>query len=583
MYQGARNVYCRYKDIKSVELVYDLNEKPLLFLDLGLVFPGMIIWEDSGSGEAHPLHAGLEFYGERKLAREDVVGREFRVPFGVSFATEPARKGPQISLEGMETQLVGGTMLHDGGTYRLWYPTTEPEGFVSAATKETSSRRGFDLGHLGNVLRYAESDNGVDWRLPQMEHVRLDGAPSNIVYGSMNEPEIGYGGGSVFVDPSAEADSRYKVMFTGRMSPRRQMEFAKATGQQVDPMSLMTGIPPEVAYSQGEAFAAQFEALASGGLPDSPELLPDAGGQVLFGAVSPDGLSWRTLPDPIMLFMAESNNAYYDAEREACVTYIRLWHVAQRRAIGKSVSKDFSRWPFPRALLVPELRDPISTDFYTNAHSLYPGHEDVHLCFVARYRRGGDDCSDISVAISLDGEIFNFPLGGAVISQEAWEWGPTAEPGAGFIIPMTALVPFGMDQMGLVYGGSNVAHKWPRTVEVEHFSRWALWDRERLVGLTAPEHGEFVTAGLILHGPQVFVNARTEMSGRIQAELLDSMGEVLPGYSFEESVPIVGDHNRALLKWRGDTDLARWVGKKIYLRFRMIQAKLYSLTAQASS
>ena len=247
------------------------------------------------------------------------------------------------------------------------------------------------------------------------------------------------------------------------------------------------------------------------------------------------------------------------------------------------MSRDFSTWPFPRALLVPELRDPISTDFYTNAHSLYPGHEDVHLCFVARYRRGGDDCSDISVAVSLDGEIFNFPPGGAVISQEAWEWGPTAEPGAGFIIPMTALVPFGKDQMGLVYGGSSVAHKWPRTVEVEHFSRGALWDRERLVGLTAPEHGEFVTAGLILHGPHVFVNARTEMSGRIQAELLDSMGEVLPGYSFEESIPIVGDHNRALLKWGGDSDLARWVGKKIYLRFRMIQAKLYSFTAQASS
>jgi len=118
---------------------------------------------------------------------------------------------------------------------------------------------------------------------------------------------------------------------------------------------------------------------------------------------------------------------------------------------------------------------------------------------------------------------------------------------------------------------------------VEHFSRWALWDRKRLVGLEAEAHGEFVTAGLILLGPHVLINARTEMSGRIQAELLDSMGEVLPGYSFEESNPIVGDYNRAPLTWRGGSDLAHLVGKKVYLRFRMIQARLYSMTAEDSS
>ena len=226
------------------------------------------------------------------------------------------------------------------------------------------------------------------------------------------------------------------------------------------------------------------------------------------------------------------------------------------------------------------MRDPLSTDFYTNAHSLYPGHEDVHLCFVARYRRGGDDCSDISVAVSLDGDIFNFPPGGPVITQEDWEWGPTAEPGAGFIIPMTALTPFGNDQIGLVYGGSSVAHKWPRTVEVEHFSRWALWDKERLVSLAAEEHGEFVSAGLILHGSQVFINARTEMSGRIVAELLDAMGETVPGFTFDDCDPVIGDHSRALLSWRGRSNLSEQIGKKIFLRFRMTRANLFSLSAE---
>ena len=579
MYQGARNVYCRYKDIKGVELIYDLTEKPLLFLDLGLVFPGMIIWEDQKSGEAHPLHAGPEYYGERRLAKEDVTGREFRVPHGLAFAVEPAQRGPQTRLEGLETQLVGGTVIYDAGVYRLWYPTAEPEGFVSAATETTSSRSGFDLGHLGNVLRYAESEDGVTWRQPQMDHFLIDGGRTNIVYGSMAEPEIGYGGGSVFVDPSADASARYKVMFTGRMSPRRQLAYAQLTGRQLDPMALMTGIPPEIAYSQGEAFARKFETLAAGQLPDAPDLLPDAGGQVLFGAVSPDGLRWTTLPDPIMLFMAEFNSAYYDIEKQSYVTYIRLWHTAQRRAIGKAETKNFADWPFPSPTLVPELRDPLSTDFYTNAHSLYPGHEDIHLCFVAKYRRGGDDCSDISLAVSLDGDIFNFPPGGPVITQEDWEWGPDARPGAGFIIPMSGMTQFGSEHIGLLYGGSNIAHKWPRTVQTEHFTRWALWEKERLVSLTAADYGEFVSAGLILTKPNIFINATTEMSGRIMVELLDAMGEPVAGYRFEDCEPIIGNHKRAVLSWRGNDNLLAHVGKKIYLRFRMSRAKLFSLSS----
>ncbi len=43
MYQGARNVYCRYPATKEVEMVYDLGARHLLFLDAGLIFPGKII------------------------------------------------------------------------------------------------------------------------------------------------------------------------------------------------------------------------------------------------------------------------------------------------------------------------------------------------------------------------------------------------------------------------------------------------------------------------------------------------------------------------------------------------------------
>ena len=53
MYQGARNVYCRYPATKEVEMVYDLGARHLLFLDAGLIFPGKIIWSEP-DGTPHP-------------------------------------------------------------------------------------------------------------------------------------------------------------------------------------------------------------------------------------------------------------------------------------------------------------------------------------------------------------------------------------------------------------------------------------------------------------------------------------------------------------------------------------------------
>jgi hypothetical protein len=281
-----------------------------------------------------------------------------------------------------------------------------------------------------------------------------------------------------------------------------------------------------------------------------------------------------------MWFMTEFQNAFYDREKAAYVTYSRLWHVAQRRTIGKAETNDFTDWPLPKPVLMPGLNESLTVDYYTNAHSLYPGHTDIHFFFVAKYRRGTDDCSDIHLAVSLDGDQFEFVPGGPVIAQEPWPWGPDAAPGAGFIIPLTGLVPFGREHVGLVYGGSNVAHKWPRTAQLQHFARWALWQRERMVALAAPEVGDFVTAGLILQGRHIALNAKTEMSGHIRAEVLDDSGQPVPGFRIDDADPIAGDQPRHVLTWRGQADLAPFAGQKIFLRFRLSSAKLYSLWAE---
>ena len=551
MYQGARTLACRYGEQRTgkdgIELVYDLDQKPLLFLDRGLVFPGHILWAHR-DGRLTAFQAGAEYFGDARFTKEEIVGVPFRLPFGLVFEAQPEQRGPEVPISGRVRADKPSVIMHEGGVYRMWYETREAG--APGSVKEWTWRSSFATENV-NYLRYAESDDGVAWRRPRMDHVLLDGERSNVVYGSLLVPRRGFAGSTVFADPSAEAPERYKMMFSGSMPLEEQREYADRTGNKVDDITL----------------AAEVHGVNVFG--------------VVFGAVSPDGLAWTTLEEPLMLFHTETpESAFYDAEKQCYIAYMRDWHVMQRRSVAKSETRDFRAWPPPRPVLVPRYSDPLWMDFYTNAHTLYPGHEDIHLFFSSVYDRSTDLRDHIALAVSLDGDWFDFVPGPPVISRTAEEWDPDGPAEAGEVTLHSGMVPFGPDHIGVISTFFNVPHKWPRTVAWRILHRWSLWEKDRLVALKAPGRGEFVTAGLELKRPCIFINARTDMSGSIACELLDEMGELVPGFRMDESDPIVGDFQEKLLSWNGKYNLSNMVGKKVYLRFSMSQARLFSISAR---
>jgi len=576
MYQGARNVYCRYPRLgsKTIELVYDLTDRPLMFLDAGLVFPGTIIYTDR-AGNCHPLHATGQYYGDTRLTKDEVVGRPFRAPSGVRIEAQKAEQGPTID----EFDFFGTSSLrYDEGVYRCWYNTRESLGpFGVKAKTEIDEQKGFDLASRAMLLRYAESDNGVDWRKPQLDVVEVGGISSNIVYGSVLEPERGFSGMSVFIDPSAPPAERYKGMFGGRMRSDKLVEYCRRIGTQPDPMSIavpLSHMSPDEAAERGI-----YEAVVGGRLPDGLAGLPELDTMVVYGAVSPDGMKWTSLDDPVMPFMTEHVEPFYDVEKGRYVDYPRYWHNAQRRGIGISETDDFAHWPLPRPLLCPGLGAPLTDDFYTTCHTLYPGTTDVHLFFIANYYRGTNDCVDVDLAVSLDGDLFDIVPGGRVLDCDTEAWDPDQSGPPACVFPMKGLVPFGDDRVGIITREDNVPHKWPRTCQWQHTFRWALWKKERLVALRAEGDGRFTTAGLILTRPNICVNACTEPKGLITAQLLDETGEPVPGYDHDECDPINGDHLKATLTWQGKQVPAKMAGRKIYLQFRMSHARLFSISA----
>ena len=85
----------------------------------------------------------------------------------------------------------------------------------------------FVLGFQGqagyyNALRYAESDDGIHWKLPTVGNSKMSaGGYRNIVFGADLTPTQGYHVGSVFVDPSASKNERYKVFHLGLINRKK--------------------------------------------------------------------------------------------------------------------------------------------------------------------------------------------------------------------------------------------------------------------------------------------------------------------------------------------------------------------------
>lgn len=86
------------------------------------------------------------------------------------------------------------------------------------------------------------------------------------------------------------------------------------------------------------------------------------------------------------------------------------------------------------------------------------------------------------------------------------------------------------------------------------------------------------TRPLIFEGTRLELNIATSASGIAIVELLDSEGNVLPGFSRAEADPIIGNAIQHTVTWQSSSDVSALAGKPIRIRFLLEDADLYSLT-----
>lgn len=477
-------------------MAHEIGNQKQVFLDWHLIEPGY----------------GVSWGGERPTSWE--------MPFGVRISTHRPRidARPLVAPEHpWESRInVYSTLFEDEGRFRLYY-----ECYLVAERDQPDD--------LKAMLAYAESSDGVTWEKPTIGQVDFKGSKANnLVYGLDLARGRGAHGATVFKDPSAPPEERYKLVHMARE--------AKRLG--------------------------------------------------VFGAVSPDGLHWSPIDQPVLNdYMSDTQTVVaFDPAKGRYVGYFRGWNGLHqgnwhgRRTIAYAETEDFRHWPVPEMIVEPDQHDGPDTDIYTNGYTAWPGAADAYLLFPAFYQRARD-VLEVQLLTSRDGVRWERanrePVVPAGEPGSTWEGGVYAGCGLAALRPNEWSLPIGPQ-----WHTHNQEHfEHGRIANPPHrgYVARAIWRKDGFTSLEASAEGRCTTVPLTFSGSQLEVNAWTHYGGELRLELIEANGAAIPGYSLAECDPISGEAANQTITWQGNPDLAAWASKPVRLRLWLRRARLHAL------
>jgi hypothetical protein len=449
--------------------------------------------------------------------------------------------------------------LYDQGKYKAWILVNSGE-----AAEFVGGKRMFLPGH-NNYVGYAESTDGVHWVYPKLNLYEHAGSKDNNICfrDDLNGSVHGVDQCWVFVDPTS-TEERFKMVYSGVVSPEEWKAFEEKYPGQIDPLA------DRDTYMDVRLLVA------------------------MFGAVSPDGIHWKALDEPLMIHHADTlNTCYYDADLKQYVAYVRTWQAPSvsketfernsvawmgigRRAAGRAFSRDFRHFDPPEMFLATTAEMKPSDVVYTNCKTTVPVSGD-HIMFPWIWEMDRDGGTSWLYS-SADGRAWSKVPGGPVM-----EHGPTGTATAEQIICKGNLLEFPDDTWRIACGAHPRPHKYPYSStrpslfpDVAAVEGYAVWPRGRLVALQADSDGEFTTVAIMPPGRCLRVNADVKPTGYLKVAVIPHGKGFAPGRGFDDCDRIVGSGLDMPVSWKGERDLTT-DGKPTVLQFKMRQAKLFGL------
>ncbi|MBI3882149.1 MAG: hypothetical protein HY301_19075 [Verrucomicrobia bacterium] len=436
------------------------------------------------------------------------------------------------------------SIFKDGNLYRMYYKAWQLD--VSAKGVKTDAHPLFCC--------YAESDDGIRWRKPELGLHEFKGSKANnivITSGKLGALNVDAGAPAFFKDenPAAAPDARYKA-FVRSSNPNGLIPFK-----------------------------------------------------------SPDGIHWSPMSDaPVLTKLGafdSQNLAFWDGERGEYRAYWRIftagvttekeWKPGGYRAIRTATSKDFLKWN-PHADL--KYVDSPAEELYTN--QVKPYHRAPHLLlgFPTRYldrgwsdsmkalpepehrewraganKRYGTSITEGLFMASRDGvnfkrwnEAFLRP---GIEREGTWNYGQQYL--AWHLVETKSALEGAPDELSLYAtesywtGNSSALRRY--TLRMDGF-----------VSVSAPmSGGELVTKPLTFIGGKLTLNFATSAAGAVQVEIQDGSGKALPGFALDDCPPVFGDALERPVTWKGGGNVSSLAGKPVRLHFVLKDADLYAL------
>ena len=141
-----------------------------------------------GRSQGNPVQLmGTQPHGPMVCIQHDV-------PLGIELVAQKAKKTePVFTPESAKEPFVsGGTVIRDGGKFRMWYGSrslSQVDADKRMTTQGDISKSipiSILIIELGE-FRYAESDDGFDWRFPSLELVETESGRHNNVVSDRGE------------------------------------------------------------------------------------------------------------------------------------------------------------------------------------------------------------------------------------------------------------------------------------------------------------------------------------------------------------------------------------------------------------
>jgi hypothetical protein len=402
------------------------------------------------------------------------------------------------------------TILQDGKLFRAYYrgiPTAGKDGNSSETTC------------------YAESDDGINWRKPELEIFEINASKKNNVILSNAAPVTHNFSPFIDINPMVPVHQKYKAL---------------------------------------------------GGTEKSG----------LIAYVSADGIHWQKMQNEPVITDGkfDSQNVAFWSESEKCyVSYFRIWTqqaYSGFRSVGRATSKDFINWTPTVAMT---FGDTPMQHLYTNQTHPYFRAPQIYVAIAARFMPNRQVVSDEKAKeLNVDPKyykdcsdaVFMTTRGDSVYDRTFMQ---------GFISPGIGLSNW---VSRTNYPALNVVQTGPQEMSVyinqdyaqptAHLHRYSM----RLDGFASVygnwDGGELLTKPFIFSGEKLFVNFSTSAAGGVRIEITDMDGNAIDGFERENSVELIGNEIEKEVTWNRKLNLKKLSGKKVRLRVLLSDAHVYS-------